>query len=60
MDNYYDTIKLLSLHNINIYKPIKITLENKIIKIPEIIKDIKVNTYPIQGILFDLFYEIRK
>ena len=55
MDNYYDTIKLLSIHNYNYYKPIKITLENMEIKIPEIVSELNVSSHPVQGILCDLF-----
>ena len=56
MDNYYDTIKLLSIHNYNLYKPIKITLENMKINIPEIVNNLNVDTHPVQGILFDIFH----
>ena len=55
MDNYYDTIKLLSIHNYNLYKPIKITLENIEIKIPEIVNTLNVDSHPVQGILCDIF-----
>ena len=37
MDNYYDTIQLLGIHNLNQYKPIRVTLENMTIDIPELI-----------------------
>ena len=33
MDNYYDTIKILSVHNANDYRPKEVTLENMDIKI---------------------------
>ena len=46
MDNYYDTIQLLSVHNINQYKPIKITLENMNINIPELIHQINISEHP--------------
>ena len=46
MDNYYDTIQLLSVHNINQYKPIKITLENMNINIPELINQINITEHP--------------
>ena len=55
MDNYYDTIKLLSIHNLNHYQPVKITLENMNIPIPEIIHTIQVKDHPLKGELDDLF-----
>ena len=36
MDNYYDTIQLLSVHNINQYKPVKVSIEGLKIEIFEI------------------------
>ena len=56
MDNYYDTIKILSVHNMNQYKPVKITLENMKIKIPEIVNDITIQDHPIKYNLNDLFH----
>ena len=55
MDNYYDTIKLLSIHNLNKYKVAKLTLENMKIKIPNIINTLQVNDHPIKYQLDDLF-----
>jgi len=46
MDNFYDTIKLLSIKNSNSYKPVRITLENMEIKIPEIVDTIKIEKHP--------------
>tara|TARA_B100000686_G_scaffold348271_2_gene438880 strand:+ start:3166 stop:4269 length:1104 start_codon:yes stop_codon:yes gene_type:complete len=57
MDNYYDTIKLLSIHNLNHYHPVKISLENMNISIPEIIHTIQVKDHPLKGELNDLFYK---
>ena len=57
MDNYYDTIKLLSIHNLNHYQPVKITLENMDIPIPEIIHTIQVKNHPLKSELDDLFYK---
>lgn len=56
MDNYYDTIKILSIHNMNQYKPVKITLENKKIKIPDIVNNIIIQDHPIKYNLNDLFH----
>jgi hypothetical protein len=55
MDNYYDTIQLLSIHNMNEHKPVKVTLENMKIDIPELISDIKIETHPFQKYIEDLF-----
>ena len=41
MDNYYDTIQILSIENLNQYNPVKITLENIKIDIPDIVNQIK-------------------
>ena len=55
MDNYYDTIQTLSVDNLNQYKPVKITLENMDIKIPEIVNDIKFTIHPFTKIINDLY-----
>jgi len=55
MDNYYDTIQLLSIHNINQYKPVKISIEGLNIKIPEFISEIKITEHPFKKIINDLF-----
>ena len=55
MDNYFDTVKLLGLHNLNQYHPIKVSLENMDIKIPEIINTIQTE-HPIKYEIVDLFY----
>jgi hypothetical protein len=55
LDNYYDTIQLLSIHNINQYNPVKVTLENMKVEIPEFIKEIKIETHPFQKYIEDLF-----
>ena len=55
MDNYYDTIQLLSVHNINLYKPIKVELENIDIKIPEIINDIIIKKHPFEKIIGNIY-----
>ena len=57
MDNYYDTIKLLSIHNLNHYHPVKVTLENMNIKIPDIVNTIHVKDHPLKNELLDLFYQ---
>ena len=55
MENYYDTIQTLSVDNLNQYKPVKITLENMNIKIPEIVNDIKFSVHPFIKIINDLY-----
>lgn len=55
MDNYYDTIKILSVHNANDYRPKEVTLENMNINIPEIVDTLKIDVHPIQVSLYDVF-----
>ena len=57
MDNYYDTIQLLSIHNLNQYKPVKVTLENIQIDIPDLISEININKHPFTKYIEDLFNE---
>ena len=57
MDNFYDTIKLLSIKNANSFKPVRITLENMEIKIPEIVTTIDIHQHPLEGELNDLFFQ---
>lgn len=56
MDNYYDTIKILSVHNAQLYQPKEVTLENMDIKIPDIVESLTVDTHPIQVLLNDIFF----
>ena len=56
MSNYYDTIKLLSIHNMNKYKPVEITLENQEVTIPEIVSTIQSNKHPLEYQLQDIFF----
>ena len=55
MDNYYDTIQLLSLDNLNQYKPIKITLENMDIKVPELVHEINITKHPFIKIIDQVY-----
>ena len=55
MDNYYDTIQVLSVHNINIYKPVRVTLEGVDINIPEMMDEIKVTEHPFKKLITDIF-----
>ena len=56
MENYYDTIKILSTHNMNQYQPKQVSIENMDIKIPDIVNQIKIDSHPVQYQLNDLFY----
>ena len=55
MDNYYDTIQLLSIHNINQYKPIKVTVDGINITIPELISDITIEEHPFKKYIQGFF-----
>ena len=55
LDNYYDTIQILSIHNLNEYQPIKITLDNITIDIPELVSSIQIQVHPFIEILNDLY-----
>ena len=55
MDNYYDTIQTLSVDNLNQYKPIKITLENMNIKVPELVHEIKITKHPFIKIIDQVY-----
>lgn len=58
MDNYYDTIKILSIDNIHRYKPININLENMDIKIPDVINNITINNHPLYSIFENIYHNI--
>ena len=55
LDNYYDTIQLLGIHNINQYNPKKIEIENLEIKIPNIVNEIKIEIHPFVNYINELF-----
>lgn len=56
-DNYYDTVQLLTIHNMNHYKPVKITLENMNIDIPEIVSDINITEHPFKKYINSFYKE---
>lgn len=58
MDNFYDSIKLLSIHNFNKYNPIKIELENMNIDIPDIVHNLDISQHPISETLYDIYNSI--
>ena len=55
MDNYYDTIQLLTILNMNQYQPVEVTIEGIEIEIPEVLKDIKIETHPFVQTMTDLY-----
>ena len=55
LDNYYDTIQLLSIHNMNHYQPVQVSLEGLKINIPEIISEIQIIEHPFKNIINELF-----
>ena len=57
MDNFYDSIKLLSIHNMNKYKPVKVELENMNIEIPEVVSKLNISSHPISQTIYDIFEE---
>jgi len=57
MDNFYDTIKILSVHNSGAYQPKEVSFENMEVKIPDIVNELKIDVHPIQVQLNDLFFK---
>jgi hypothetical protein len=57
MENFYDTVKLLSLHNHTKYQPIKIELENYKVEIPDIVSKLDVSEHPILLEINNVFRE---
>ncbi len=55
MDNFYDSIKLLSIHNINAYNPVKIELENVKIEIPDIVHNLDISEHPTSETLYNIY-----
>lgn len=55
MDNYFDTIQLLGIHNMNLFHPVKIELENLEVEIPELISDINLTEHPFVKYINDFF-----
>ena len=58
MDNYFDTIQLLGIHNMNMFNPVKVELENLEIEIPELISDINLTEHPFVKYINDFFNDI--
>lgn len=54
-DDYYDTVQLLSIHNMNRYRPVEVTVEGREIQIPEIVADIQIETHPLVRTLNDIY-----
>jgi hypothetical protein len=55
MDNFYDTVQLLGIHNLNQYNPVKITLENMKIDIPDLISEINISEHPFVKYIDSMF-----
>jgi hypothetical protein len=55
MDNYYDTIQLLGIHNINQYKPVKVSIDGLNIKIPDVVSEINIVEHPFKKYINELF-----
>jgi len=57
MDNYYDTIQLLSIHNLNRYQPVEVSLEGLKVEPPDLVHEIKITTHPFVQTMQDLYGE---
>ena len=55
MDNYYDTVQILSILNMNQYQPVEVTIDGIDIVIPEIVSEIKVETHPLVQTMNSLY-----
>lgn len=55
MDNYYDTVQLLTVNNMNMYNPIRVELDNIKIDIPECVNDIDIKVHPMKKLLDRIF-----
>ena len=55
MENFYDSIKLLSIHNINAFNPVKIDLENVKIEIPDIVHHLDISEHPTSETLYNIY-----
>ena len=45
-DNYYDTMVLLSIHNMNMYRPMEVQVDGVTIHVPEVVDKIQTDTHP--------------
>ena len=57
MENYYDCIKFVGMHNLNNYQYKEVKVDGKEIKFPEIFNEIIINTNNIQFKLKKIFKE---
>ena len=55
LDNYYDVVQLLSLHNLNKYNPVEVTVDGIDIKIPELAHEIHIQTHPFVKTIRDIY-----
>ena len=61
MDNYYDSVKILSIHNIQEYKPVKIDTEKSEFKYElkkDIIEGIQITKNPVKDSIDELFKDL--
>ena len=61
MDNYYDSVKILSIHNIQEYKPVKIDTEKSEFKYElkkDIIEGIQITKNPVKDSIDELFQDL--
>ena len=55
LDNYYDVVQLLSVHNLNKYNPVEVTVDGLDIKIPELAHEIHIQTHPFVKTIRDIY-----
>lgn len=55
LDNYYDVVQLLSVHNLNKYNPVEVTVDGIDIKIPELAHEIHIQTHPFVKTIRDIY-----
>ena len=63
MDNYYDSVKVLSIRNVQEYKPVELDLQKSEFKYElkkDIIDQIKINLNPVKESIDELFLEADK
>lgn len=54
MENYYDCIQLLSVHNINKHRPIEVKIDNLDIHVPALATSLIISEHPVNYELSDL------
>lgn len=54
-DNYYDTMVVLSIHNMNMYRPAEVEVDGVTIHIPDVVHEITIDTHPFVNTLDALY-----